>query len=145
MSNNIVDYPPGTYTMRVTGTSGAKSDSFTIDLVLVNPCFTVDLGIQTNPFPDSVYVLRDPEIALAWQAVDLIQPATTVDCGSISVEFFNDDIAKSALAVPFKDDRATTPDNFFRVLYSEDVGHKGSYPFRYRVYHTDYPLNSIEQ
>ena len=43
MSNDIVNYPPGTYTMEITGTSGAKFDKFTVDLTLVNPCFTVDL------------------------------------------------------------------------------------------------------
>ena len=63
MSFDTVNYPPGTYQMEITGTSGLKSEKFTIDLVLVDPCFTVDLGIQLLPFNDEVYVLRDPASA----------------------------------------------------------------------------------
>ena len=51
-SNDIVNYLPGTYQMEITGDSGAKQGKFTIDLVLVNPCFTVDLDMQANPFVD---------------------------------------------------------------------------------------------
>lgn len=42
-SIDMVGFEPGTYQMEVTGTSGLKSDKFTIDIVLVDPCFTVDL------------------------------------------------------------------------------------------------------
>lgn len=133
--------------MEITGTSGAKSDKFMVDLVLIDPCFTVDLGIQTTPHPfsDTIYVLRDNPIEMQWKAIDLISPATSVDCGPISVEFFND-ISMSALDPElFVDDQTLAPANIFRVLYSEDVAKKGSYPFRYRVYHTNYSLNVIEQ
>ena len=75
--------------MEITGTSGLKKKTFTIDLVLVNPCYTVDLQLQPSPFSDQIYVLRDPEIEMSWQAENLIAPLTTVDCGPISVQFFN--------------------------------------------------------
>ena len=42
-SIDMVLTPPGTYTLEITGSSGAKSVSFTVDLVLVDPCSTVDL------------------------------------------------------------------------------------------------------
>ena len=146
MSNDIVNYPPGTYTMEITGTSGAKFDKFTVDLTLVNPCFTVDLRYQPNPFSDHVYVLRDPMIELDWQAVDLINPDTTVDCGHISVEFFNDDAGLTALDPDlFIDDQKGDPDNIFRIIYAEDISKKGSYPIRYRVFPTDYSSNVVEQ
>ena len=38
--------------MEITGASGLKLETFTIDLVLVDPCFTVDLGLQPLPFVD---------------------------------------------------------------------------------------------
>lgn len=145
MSYDTANYKPGTYTMEVTGTSGLKSESFTVELVLVDPCFTVDLGLLPNPFADQRYVLRDPAIELPWRAADdLINPATKVDCGPITVEFFNFDGSALDSAI-FLDDQTNDPDNFFRVLYSEDVSKKGSYPIRYRVYHENYPLNVVEQ
>jgi hypothetical protein len=42
---DMVKYPPGTYTLQLTGTSGLKSESFTVDLVLVDPCLTIDLNL----------------------------------------------------------------------------------------------------
>ena len=146
MSTNIVDFEPGTYKMEITGTSGAKQQSFVVDLVMIDPCFSVDLDVQANPFSDRIYVLRDPEIPLPWRAIDLIKPKTEVDCGPIAVEFFNDDATQS---VPrsdlFLDDRSLEPDNAFKVIYAEDVALKGSYPIRYRVFHERYPLNVAEQ
>ena len=38
--------------MEITVISGAKSKAFTIDIVLVDPCLTVNLGLQTSPFVD---------------------------------------------------------------------------------------------
>ena len=52
ISIDTVNYPPGNYQMEITGTSGLKSEAFTIDLVLVDPCFTVDLGMQPLLFID---------------------------------------------------------------------------------------------
>lgn len=89
-------------------------------------------------------MLRDDPapIEQPWQPADLISPLTTVDCGPITVEFFNDDAGRTALdPVLFEDNRATSPNNVFKVLYSEDASKKGSHPLRYRVYHTNYPLN----
>ena len=80
-----------------------------------------------------------------WQAVNLISPKTKVDCGPISVEFFNSDAKKSPTStVLFKDDRKTAPVNFFRTLYNEDPMTSGSYPLLYRVYFTNYPMNEAE-
>ena len=42
-SVNIVSFVPGPYTLEITGTSGSKSESFTVELLLVDPCDTVDL------------------------------------------------------------------------------------------------------
>ena len=82
---------------------------------------------------------------MPWEAVNLINPDTTVDCGHISVEFFNDDATMTALdPLLFEDDQTGDPNNIFRVLYSEDVAKKGSYPIRYRVFLTNYSSNEVE-
>ena len=68
-----------------------------------------------------------------------------IDCGPISVEFFNDDAAKSAINTAlFQDDRTTAPNNIFRTLFNDNPLTIGSYPFRYRVFHTNYPTSAVE-
>jgi len=70
---------------------------------------------------------------------------TTVDCGPISVEFFRPGSVETTLNPElFQDDRATDPANILKVLYTEKVALKGSYPIKYRVFHTNYPLNTVE-
>ena len=83
--------------MQITGTSGLKIKKFTITLVLVDPCFTVDLGMLDNPFSSDVYILRDPQINKPWLSSDMISPKTNVDCGQVTVEFFNNDAGMTAL------------------------------------------------
>ena len=56
----MVSFPTGTYVMKITGKSGAKTQSFTTNLVLVDPCPTVNLGLQPSPFSDANYVLVEP-------------------------------------------------------------------------------------
>ena len=80
----------------------------------------------------------------AWTAANLISPLTQVDCGPISVEFFNDDLSAIDTAL-FQDDRSTAPNNFFRTLQITDETTDGPYPIRYRVYHSNYPSNVVEQ
>lgn len=76
----------------------------------------------------------------------MIDPDTLVDCGLITVEFYNDDVGMTALnAEIFVDDQSASPNNAFRVLYSENVALKGSYKFKYRVYHANYPANVAVQ
>ena len=66
-----------------------------------------------------------------------------MNCGSIYVEFFDNSGAPPD-GINFVDDRTNDPINNFRTLYSDDTNKRGSYPFRYKVYHTSYPLNFVE-
>lgn len=141
-SIDTVNFPPGTYTLDIMGTSGSKTEVFTVDLTLVDPCFTVNLQLQPSPFVDATYVLYEPGIEQAWQPESLISPLTQVDCGPIKVEFFNDDLSPIN-TVLFADDRTTAPSNFFRTLLNSDESTDGPYPFRYRVSHEAYPGNVI--
>ena len=116
-----------------------------MDLIFINPCFTVDLGLQPSPFSDHTYVLRDPEFQMPWQAENLISPKTTVDCGPITVQFFKPGSVETTLNPElFQDDRTTNPANILKVLYTEKVALKGSYPIKYRIFHSNYPLRIEE-
>lgn len=145
-SIDMVTTPPGTYTLQITGSSGAKSESFTVDLVLVDPCFTVNLQLQPSPFTDVSYTLRDDPVSQPWTTEDLISPLTQVNCGPITVELINDLDGSGALEPNLIiDDRTLAPPNQFTVLYTEDVSKHGAYPLSYRVYYTNYPGNVVEQ
>ena len=68
-----------------------------------------------------------------------------MDCGPISVEFYNDDATKSQLdAAIFRDDRDASTNNNFVVQYSEDVAIRGAYPIRFKTFFTSYPANFVE-
>ena len=63
-------------------------------MTLVDPCPTTVLTIiDPDPFEDKTYNLRDPQIDQFWDIDNLITKATLVDCGPITVEFFNDDVS----------------------------------------------------
>ena len=60
------------------------------------------------------------------------------------MEFFNDDFGKTSLdSVIFLDDRTTSGAFKLSSLYTELVSKKGSYPIKYRVFHTLYPANVV--
>ena len=51
-----------------------------------------------------MYVLRDPEIDVPWTAkTDLIDPDTGVDCGPVTVIFFNHDDTQLDTTIFFDD------------------------------------------
>ena len=69
----------------------------------------------------------------------MITKATLVDCGAITVEFFNDDVSETNLdSVIFLDDRTTAGAYTLATKYTEDVAKANDYPIKYRVYHTNY-------
>ena len=140
----MVNFPPGVYTLEIAGSSGNKQTSFTVDVELRDPCPTVDLNLQTSPFVDATYVLYEPGMEQAWTPEELIAPLTSVNCGPITVEFFNDDLSPLDPFL-FAVDTVTAPSNYFRTLENGDESTDGPYPIRYRVYHTNYPTNVVEQ
>ena len=74
----------------------------------------------------------------------MIEPQTQVDCGPITVEFFNSADQSPINSSLFADDRTTAPDNSFRTLQNSDESTDYPYSIRYRVYHSNYPLNVEE-
>ena len=70
--------------------------------------------------------------------------ATLVDCGALTVEFFNNDAGQTSLdSVLFFDDRTNSNAYNLAILYTELDEKKGVYPIKYRVYHTLYPTNVV--
>ena len=59
-SIDMANFPADTYQMEITATSGARVESFTVNLVLTDPCPTSTLTLSATPFADETYVLRDP-------------------------------------------------------------------------------------
>ena len=106
-SIDMANYKPGQYIFEITGTVGTKSDTALFMMTLVDPCPTTVLTIiDPDPFTDQIYNLRDPQIDQPWDINNLITKATAVDCGDLTVEFFNDDAAQTSLDTDiFLDDR----------------------------------------
>ena len=81
-----------------------------------------------------------------WNTNNLISKSTLVDCGPLSVEFFNNNAGKTPLDPDiFRDVRSTTQAQQYNLasLRTEDDLKIGSYPIKYRVYHTHYPENEV--
>ena len=74
----------------------------------------------------------------------MITKATAVNCGALTVEFFNDDAGNTSLdSVIFLDDRVTSGAYNLASKYTELVGKKETYPIKYRVYYTLYSTNIV--
>ena len=145
ISHDVVNFPPGDYQLEITGTSGSLSESFIVNLKFVNPCNSeIELQLRPMPFNDETYVLYLQSPEWAWTPDELVFYDHNVNCGSFSFEFFNSlDMGSPLESELFLDDRSNEPDNIFKVLYSENVALKGSYPIRYRAWLTDYSDNEI--
>ena len=67
-----------------------------------------------------------------------------MDCGPLTVEFFNDDAGTTALDTDILLDDRTTGGAFnLASIYTEDVLKRGQYPIKYRAYHTTYTTNVV--
>lgn len=142
---DMASYPAGDYTLSITGTVGNKSASTDIVVTLVDPCPNTLLTIvEPDPFEDDTYVLRAAQKDTIFDLNSLITRATLVDCGPLTMEWFNDDESTLDPELFYYDTSAGPAANKFSVLYSQNTLKKGSYPMRYKVYHNLYPGNVVE-
>ena len=66
-TTDMVEYPPGTYSLLITGTVGSRSDSFIMTVKFVDPCPSTLLTLITSPIIDDyTYTLRDLDYAQTW-------------------------------------------------------------------------------
>ena len=56
-TTDIEKFIPGVYSFKITATVGSTTNFINFDLKLVDPCPTVNLGLQPSPFIDATYVL----------------------------------------------------------------------------------------
>jgi hypothetical protein len=143
-STDVANFKPGSYTFEITGTVGTKSDISTFTVSLVDPCPTASLTLQEGIFADMEYFLRDSSSSETFTTSSMLSSSTPADCGPITVEFYNDNLSKSALdAELFNIDASSEPQSL-SVLETQDLGKVGSYTLKYRAYHTNYPDNKVE-
>mgnify|MGYP000911651394 FL=1 len=137
-SIDMANYLPGSYTFEITGTVGTKSATATFVMTLVDPCPTTLLTInQPDPFEDQTYILRATQIDQLWNIDNLITKVTLVDCGGLTVEFFNDDSGATDLDTEiFLDDRSNLGAYNLASRVTDVVAKADEYPIKYRVYHT---------
>ena len=92
-------------------------------MTLVDPCLTTELNIiEPDPFENLTYTLRDPQINQFWDIDNLITKDTKIDCGPLTVSFFNVDKGKSALdSSLFLDDRRVPGAFNLAILNTDDA------------------------
>ena len=122
--------------MEITASSGSQIKDFTIDLNLVDPCPTATISLNSSPFTDTTYILRDLGQSQPWVDSAIYSVDTLFDCGPITVDFFNDNPGKTDLDADLFDQNI---DPAFLVKSTQDVTKKGVYPILYEVSFTDYP------
>ena len=92
---------------------GTKSATATFVMTLVDPCPTTQLTInQPDPFEDQTYILRATQIDQLWNIDNLISKVTLVDCGGLTVEFFNEDSGTTDLDTEIFLDERSNPGAF---------------------------------
>ena len=140
----MANYPAGTYEFVVTGNVGTLSDSITFTVNFVDPCLTAEITLLPSPLVDATYILRAEQQPYLWQYSDIFTIATKVDCGPISVDFFNEADESMLETELFSDERDAESSNTLTILKTQDVTKSGVYPISYRTYHTKYPDNFKE-
>lgn len=136
----------GTYSLEVFGTVGNAQVSTVVTFRLMDPCSGANITLLTSQITDDTYVLRDPAQPQAWVYDQVLTTDTLVDCGTITVEFYNDDVSQSPLdADLFLNTIEITPgQNQFEILQTQDVLKKGVYPIVMKAYFTNYSSNFEE-
>ena len=111
--------------------SGDKQAVVPLALNLIDPCPTATFSFQSSPFKNATYVLRDTELVQPWQDSDLYALDTLVDCGPITVEFFNNDSGLTALDPDLFSSRQDP--SVFVVKETGIESKAGVYPIVFRV------------
>ena len=143
-STDMLNFEPGNYAFEISATIGSKSASRTFSMTLVDPCPEAVLTLLPSPFEDTVAWRREASIQ-EWTISDLVISSTSIDCGPISVDFFNNNALKSELdSSVFFDDRSGSLTNTFTVLQADEVTQNMEFPICYRLHYINYPQIEVE-
>jgi len=107
-SIDMANFPPGIYQLEITGTVGTKTDKIVVDIELKDPCPTAAISLLPSPISDDTYVLRDPAQSQNWLYNQIFTIDTLVDCGPVSVDFYNAADSSPLDATLFDDIRGAT-------------------------------------
>ena len=110
--------------------------------MFIDPCLTASVSLQTSPFSDYEYILRADAKTFEWEYADILIIDTQVDCGAISVDFFNSEDESALDLNLFSDVRSDT--NNFSIGPSQDVSKDEIYKVGLRSYFINYPDNFAE-
>lgn len=142
-------YPPGDYTIRITGTAGTNNDvtafnDFTV--TFVDPCPT-SLSIS-NPFSDETYTLRDTPMQQSF-AAGLTSSSTQADCGTLSYKFYLLDALNTETEIPQDDSdqviQIYPANELLQIGYTEETSiAELSYVVKYEVFLDSYPGVSVK-
>jgi len=114
---------------------------------LKDPCPDATISLLPSPILDDTYVLRDPAQPQTWLNNQILTIDTLVDCGPVSVDFYNTADSSPLDVTLFDDARGATAliNNQFSVLQTSDVTKAGLHPISYKAYHTNYAANFEEK
>ena len=137
------NFPEGLYELEISGTVGSLTDSFTLEIELVDPCPTAQITLSESPLFDTDFVIGDLVHETEWSYQDLFTIDTQVDCGDISVDFFNEEDYQSPIDVEIFDDFRDSDSNAVNIFSVSvaDAAKVGVYPISYRVYYQNYAEN----
>ena len=112
---------------------------------MVNPCPEAELLLLPTPFIN-IEAWRREEQKIAWTVDQLVQTSTSMHCGPMSVEFYNENDDQTDLDVSIFLDERDEPTNHLTILPAvSDSIKEGQYAILYRVFYDDYPDVIAEQ
>lgn len=91
-TSDKVAYPPGVYTMQLTGSIEENSSvqtSINFQVKLVDPCVSAQVSMLFAPFEDQVMFYFDDQITFYYEI--LAEQDTSFDCGAYAIDFADAD------------------------------------------------------
>lgn len=138
-SNDKANFPPGKYVFKITVTIGDKSVEVIFDMDLINPCSTATITINQNPFnsvtPFIYEIGSASSLDITYNQATLVSTTTTVDCGPIVINFYQQNGAPYDTTV-FSEDRVNPSASKFitGTLQTTQFAKAGDYPLRWKAH-----------
>ena len=152
-SSKFATYPPGEYKFTIKGSSGStvpKTADYKFKITLPNLCSTATLSFKSAANPTNkplgnaiAHKLKDAAINRTFTVSNLVQISPAINCGTYTIEFYDNTSAKTLTSLAFSVDTANTP-NKFTVLKQENSSTIGSYSIYFSIKLTSYPTRKVD-